>query len=319
MTGLIPRMNIHCLKQPVRLEQLQAFVCVAETGSFQRAARSCGLTQSAISRQVQALEAALGTALLHRSNPVQLTVAGDRFLVHALRICQAWERAQAEVQEWVQGEQTELCVAGIHSLIAYHLPPVLEKFSHLHPAVQLRVTALGSDRALKVLKDGLVDLALVMDNPLLTRSAALHVEPLYSEPIQVLMAADHPLTAYHEIPWTLLAEQPQAVFKDGYAMRSLLSHHLSRQGGDLKAALELNTLDAFRGVVKHSQLIALLPRSALVHCAVDPGLAVRSTAAPLLERHVVMVTTPDRALIPPIRDFLRLALQLIPPQMCVVA
>jgi len=44
----------------MRLEQLQAFLAIAETGSFQQAARKCGFTQSTISRQIQALEADLG-------------------------------------------------------------------------------------------------------------------------------------------------------------------------------------------------------------------------------------------------------------------
>lgn len=44
----------------MRLEQLQAFLAIAETGSFQGAARKCGVTQSTISRQIQALEGDLG-------------------------------------------------------------------------------------------------------------------------------------------------------------------------------------------------------------------------------------------------------------------
>ncbi|MEG3978197.1 LysR family transcriptional regulator, partial [Microcoleus sp. herbarium8] len=50
----------------MRLEQLQAFLSVAETGSFQQAARKCGVTQSTISRQVQGLEAEVGLSLFHR-------------------------------------------------------------------------------------------------------------------------------------------------------------------------------------------------------------------------------------------------------------
>ncbi|MFS8830470.1 LysR family transcriptional regulator [Synechococcus sp. R8-2] len=295
----------------MRLELLQAFLNVVETGSFLAAARLSGLTQSAISRQIQALEEAVGAPLLHRKSPVALTVAGERLLPHARRICQEWQRAQESIREWLQGQQTELCIAGIHSLIAHQLPPVLQQFCREYPEVQLRVTALGSDRALKVLRDGLVDVALVMENPLMTRGAELVVEPLYSEPIQVLMPATHPLSRYERIPWKVLAEYPQAVFKDGYAMRSLVGSHLARQGLPLKAALELNTLDAFRGVVRQGQLIALLPESALVDCCADPDLQVRPTEPPLLRRQVVMVTTSDRYRIPPIRRFLQLAAQLI--------
>ena len=72
------------------------------------------------------------------------------------------------MKELLQGEQPELCVAAIHSVCAYFLPPILQQFCSTFPQVQLRVTALGSDRALKVLRDGLVDVAVVMNNKYLT-------------------------------------------------------------------------------------------------------------------------------------------------------
>ncbi|MFN8971218.1 MAG: LysR family transcriptional regulator, partial [Pseudanabaena sp.] len=50
----------------MRLEQLQAFLAVAETGNFQQAAQRCGVSQSTISRQVQSLEATVGISLFHR-------------------------------------------------------------------------------------------------------------------------------------------------------------------------------------------------------------------------------------------------------------
>ncbi|GAB4215310.1 MAG: LysR family transcriptional regulator [Synechococcales cyanobacterium] len=293
----------------MRTELLQTFLQVVASGSFQAAGKGLQINQSTVSRQIQALEDELGAPLLERGVPCRLTVAGERFLPHARKLWQEWQRAQESIRELMDGKQTELCIAGIHSLLAYHLPPVLERFGHEYPGVQLRVTALGSDRALKVLHDGLVDLALVMDNPLLSRTATSWVEPLYSEPIRVLMAAAHPLAQWDEIPWAVIASQPQAVFRDGYAMRSLITGHLAKMGLSLKVALELNTLDAFRGVVKQGQLIALLPESALWDGRTDPGLVIRPTETPALERHVVAVTTKDRYEIPPIQRFLDLAVQ----------
>ncbi|MBD3563135.1 LysR family transcriptional regulator, partial [Planktothrix sp. FACHB-1355] len=51
----------------MRVEQLQAFLAIAETGSFQQAARKCGVTQSTISRQIQSLETDLGLQMFHLS------------------------------------------------------------------------------------------------------------------------------------------------------------------------------------------------------------------------------------------------------------
>ena len=70
------------------------------------------------------------------------------------------------------------------------------------------------------------------------------------------MAAHHPLAQYELVPWAELAQYPQAVFKDGYGMQRLVQKQFQRQDLPLKAALELNTLDAFRGVIKQGEMIS---------------------------------------------------------------
>ncbi len=316
----------------MRLEQLQAFLAIVETGSFQSAARKCGITQSTVSRQIQALEADLGIELFHRSSQAKLTLAGERLLPRITKICQEWQNATQELTELKEGKQPELCVAAIHSLCAYYLPPVLQQFCRDFPEVQLRVTSLGSDRALKVLKDGLVDLAIVMNNRFLTTGKEMVVQVLYDEPIEVLIAITHPLAAYESIPWSELIRYPQVVFKDGYGMQRLIQEKFDSLEAQLQAALEVNTLDAFRGVVRQGEFIALLPHSALVEARNDPTLAIRPISNSILEsgninpmitnklehptltRQVVMVTTEDRLKIPPIQKFWQLVCDNIPPQ-----
>jgi DNA-binding transcriptional LysR family regulator len=290
----------------MRIEQLQAFLAVAETGSFQAAARQCQVTQSTISRQVQALEADLDAPLFHRGAQAKLTIAGERLMPKARRICQDWLQVSRDIADLMAGKQPELCVAAIQSVCAHFLPPVLQQFCQDYPNVQLRVSSLGSDRSLKVLRDGLVDIAIVMQNPKLTAQPEMTVIPLYEEAVEVLMAADHPLTAYGEVPWEAISRYPQVVFKDGYGMQRLVQEQFQKGEGTLQAALELNTLDAFRGVVRQGNFVALLPNAALTECRRDPTLAVRATEAPVLRRQVVLVTTHDRLSIPPIQRFYEL-------------
>lgn len=295
----------------MRLEQLQAFLAVAETGNFQQAAQKCGVSQSTISRQVQSLEATVGITLFHRQGNAKLTVGGDRLLIHAKKICQIWTTAEQELSDLRAGKQTELCVAGIPSACAYQLPPILQTFAKTYPNVQLRVTTLGSDRALKVLKDGLIDIAIVMNNPFLTASSEMVVEHLYDEKIQLLLPAKHPLSKKETLSWRDLHNCPQAVFKDGYGLQRLVQDQFNRQGISLNAALELNSLEAFRGVVKQGSLVALLPETFVVELIGDPDLIVRSLNEPNLTREIVLVTTSDRIQIPPIQYFCKLASQMI--------
>jgi DNA-binding transcriptional LysR family regulator len=309
----------------MRIEQLQAFLSVAETGNFGQAAHKCGVTQSTISRQIQSLEQDLGLPLFHRTSQAKLTLAGEKLLPRARKICQEWATVTQEIADLQAGKQPDLCVAAIHSVCSYYLPPVLQQFCRDYPEVQLRVTALGSDRALKVLRDGLVDVAIVMNNRFLTSSLEVVVELLYEEEIEILMAGDHPLTQYEQVPWSELVHYPQVVFKDGYGMQRLVQEWFSRQNATLKTAMELNTLDAFRGVVRQGEMIALLPKGALVEAYHDSTLAVRPIAPPTdsaatalpngrikssLTRQVVLVTTSDRLQIPPIAHFCHLVRQL---------
>jgi len=287
----------------MRLEQIQAFLTVAETGSFQQAAKRCDVTQSTISRQVQTLETILGVSLFHRTSHVKLTIAGECFMPRARKILQEWTTATTELQDLMDGKQIELCIAAIHSVCAYQLPPILQRFCTEYPRVQLRVTSLGSDRALKVLKDGLVDLAIVMNNRFLTASPEMIVDKLYTEPIQVLMSANHPLAQEDTVPWERLVHYPQVVFKDGYGMQRLVQDQFQKQGVTLNAVLELNTLDAFRGIVRQGELMALLPQGAVADLHLDPTLVMRPTTEPVITRDVVLVTTSDRLQIPPIRRF----------------
>lgn len=299
----------------MRIEQLQAFLAIVETGNFGLAAKQCRLTQSTISRQIQGLEQDLGLILFHRSSVAKLTIGGEQLLPHARKICREWETVQEKFQELKSGKQPELCIAAIHSVCAHYLPPILQKFCLEHPNIQLRVTALGSDRALKVLKDGLVDLAIVMNNRFLTNSVEMVVDVLYEEEIVVLMAADHPLSRLREVTLSEVANYPQVVFKDGYGMQRLIQDCFEKLSIPPKIMLELNTLDAFRGVVRQGKVVALLPKSALIEAEKDSTLTIRKIAPSgeitmnELSREVVVVTTSDRLAIPPIADFYQLVQQ----------
>jgi DNA-binding transcriptional LysR family regulator len=164
-----------------------------------------------------------------------------------------------------------------------------------------------------------------MNNRFLTSNPEMIVEVLYEEAIEILMSADHPLSQYEQVAWEELIQYPQVVFKDGYGMQRLIQEWFSRQEVPLKTVMELNTLDAFRGVVRQGNIIALLPQSALFDSHNDPTLAIRPIYFPPPEvtanidnvkfknrpsRQVVMVTTSDRLQIPPIAHFCQLVRQM---------
>ena len=141
-----------------RIDLLQVFVRVAETGSFTRAADRLGLPRASVSTAVQQLETRLGSRLLHRTTRrVGLTPDGEVML----------ERARALVADMEDMEQQFLPARGqvsgrlkvdVPSRIARRLiAPALPGFFALHPAIELELGS--SDRAVDLVLEG-IDCAL---------------------------------------------------------------------------------------------------------------------------------------------------------------
>jgi DNA-binding transcriptional LysR family regulator len=132
-----------------RLSAFNTFVRVAESGSFSAVAREQGSTQSAVSKQVAALERHLGSKLLARSTrQLSLTEAGEQVLEQARRVLA--EVAELE-NSLARGRQTlngELRVAASVGFGRLHLLPLVQSFLHAHPEVRVDLR----------LHDGFVDL-----------------------------------------------------------------------------------------------------------------------------------------------------------------
>ena len=142
---------------------LRAFLFIAEEGSFTRAAARVGRTQSAVSMQLQRLEALLGQKLLHRrrGGSVELTPHGRLLLARAAEL--------VALNDAIWGAFRAPLVAGSVRLgtpddYAWrYLPPVLARFADTHPAVQVEVTCAPSEELMERLKGGDLDLTLLSE------------------------------------------------------------------------------------------------------------------------------------------------------------
>ena len=141
-----------------RVEQMQAFVTVVDTGHFVTAADSLGLSKAAVSRAVNALEARLGVRLLHRTTRrLSLTAEGEIFLGRCRQILAELEAAEGEVGERRTEVSGRVRVNAPVSFGIHHLAPLWGAFRAQHPGVELEVTL--SDRLVDLVDEGF-DLAV---------------------------------------------------------------------------------------------------------------------------------------------------------------
>jgi len=137
-----------------RFEAMQIFVSVAEQQSFAAASRRRGLSAARVTRAVAALEAQLGSRLLHRTTrAVRLTEAGTSYLPQAKRIIAEVEAAEEEARQAHTSLSGQLSITAPRLFGQLHVAPLVSKFLKQHPRVSLRV--LFSDSVLDFHEQGL--------------------------------------------------------------------------------------------------------------------------------------------------------------------
>ena len=160
-------------ENPFDLYDLHLFGLVAEHRNFTRAAHVAGITQSAMTRQIQALERSLGVPLLQRSTrEVRITEAGNFLLTESRRLLHDCENTWVRIREEFAGASRRIRIGVSRSLSLAHLPGLLHANLKRQPEVGYRITHGTGEELLGALAGGSLDLAI------LTRRARLPWSPL---------------------------------------------------------------------------------------------------------------------------------------------
>jgi DNA-binding transcriptional LysR family regulator len=195
----------------MELRHLKYFKAVADALNFTKAAARLHVAQPALSRQIADLEYELGVDLLKRtSRGVALTAEGKLFLAEAGEILNRAEEAVKRVRAHARGELGELHIGYLPPLDLRILPRALAEFQTTTPNVRVVLHDLGSDELCNGLRDGSLQLALMLEPSEQTR-AGIEFDEIGRYPFFVAMASGHPLTRLKQIAPDALNGQPIVV------------------------------------------------------------------------------------------------------------
>lgn len=156
---------------------LRSFAAIADTGSVTRAAERVHRTQSAVSTQLQQLEASVGTRLVERSTrALALTNEGERFLPHALRLLELQAQARASVRH--EEAATVLRVGLSEYFVPQRLAELLALLRDAAPDAHLELLWSGSAALERLWSAGEVDLAVITSAAPVPSARLLSREPL---------------------------------------------------------------------------------------------------------------------------------------------
>jgi len=244
----------------MEMSALQAFVAVAEQGSFSRAADALFLTQPAISKRVAALEEELRTPLFDRmGRSVRLTEAGETLLPHARRVLAELEASRQAVADLRGRVGGRLRVGTSHHIGLHRLPPILRTYTAAYPGVELDLHFMDSEQACLAVDRGELELAVVT----LPQHAAetLDVERLWRDPLDFVVGAEHPLAAQPRLVPGDLAAHAAILPAPSTFTRRVVAAALRPWGIQLRVAMETNYLETIKMMVEVGLGWSALPRT----------------------------------------------------------
>ncbi|MGJ8617159.1 MAG: LysR family transcriptional regulator [Sulfitobacter sp.] len=189
------------------IRQLECFVAVAEELHFRRAGERLGLSQSALSERVSALEHELGARLFFRTTrQVSLTQAGSEFVQDAKRILADIEKSVSNVRHTAESDLRHVRVSGVDEAISMLLPKVLMAFRETDPKVHVQVLEISSsEQHSQELIAHRTDVAFVR-TPQEDDFITSHL--LHGQPIVVVLADTNPLAGSASLSASDIADQP---------------------------------------------------------------------------------------------------------------
>lgn len=224
------------------MRHLHTFVAVAQQGTLGRAAETLNLSQPALSKTLNELEQLTGTRLFERGRlGAQLTVPGEQFLTHAVKVLDALNTAGQALNRKENASADVVRVGALPTAALGILPAAIGRFHQQQKSTSLQVATMNNTMLLAGLKSGEIDLGIGrMSDPELM--GGLNYELLFLESLKLVVRPGHPLLQ-ETITLSRVMEWPVVVSPKGTVPRQNAEALLQSQGCKMPAGC-IETLSA---------------------------------------------------------------------------
>jgi len=231
----------------MNLDYLKTYLEVVKLGSFSEVARKLGLSQPAVSFQIQKLERELGASLIDRSQKaVAMTAAGKRLLHFAESVGEERDRLRHDLDQLREEVTGDLLIASSTIPGEFLLPPILAEFTAQYPAVRAQVIVSDSLTVINGVRDGTYEVGFCGIAP---DGRDLESVRVAEDEIVLIVFPEHPFAERGEVSLAEL-EGEQFIFREETSgTRRNLENLLSRAGFDIKKWVPNLVLSTTQAVV----------------------------------------------------------------------
>lgn len=244
----------------LRMRQTALLLAIEETGTLGAAAKQLGMTQPAATKMLHELENTLGTKLFERvGRKIQINDAGHNACLSFRGMQGTLKKLQRELAQMREGSAGHLAIGSIMAASPTHLSGALALLKQEHPGLNVRIEVGTHDQLMQQLDDGNLDMVI---GQLPANEGLYRFRPLSDEPLSVVCATDHPLTAAGKLAFAQIGQHAWVLQPEGTPLRELVAqefalHHTALPTGALVTSSTMITMH----IVARTQTIAVLPTS----------------------------------------------------------
>jgi DNA-binding transcriptional LysR family regulator len=281
----------------MELHEIRYFLAVCRTLNFTRAAEECHVTQPALTRAIQKMEAELGGLLFSRERgKTHMTELGRLMQPHFEEVLARTAAARETATRFLKLEDAGLRLGAMTTIGPMRFVGFLNRFRTDHPGIALTLSEGVPSRLSEALLAGELDVAVM------ARAGGfaepLRAEPLYRERFVVACAVGHPFARRNAIT---MADMDGQIYlqRMNCEFRDVLRETCEARGAHIVRSYRSEREDWIQTMVAAGMGVCFIPEYSVSH----PGLALRPVLEPEVVREVSMVTVAGRRWSPPVASF----------------
>lgn len=284
----------------ITFRQLRAFVIVAESGSFSRAADKLFLTQSALSGLIKDLEATLAIKLFDRTTrQVSLSANGEQLLPQAKRVLNELAMLEREVTALNGLAHGEIRLAVSQQFAASTLPAMIADFYKRYPNITITLVDCSVENVLKHLQDREVDLGIGAERE---HNQEIEAEFLFEMPFFVVVPPSHCLAKLPQVPWARLEKENLISLQGPFSQKLATELPKNLVETVFQPKYQVNLISTALGMTRNQLgLTICLPFAA--DWVQQQGLIMRLLIEPIIQRRFYVYRQKNRALSPAVLAF----------------
>jgi len=293
----------------MQIESLKMFCDLAETESFTKAAQINGVTQSAVSQQISALERTFKSLLIERSKKkFRLTREGQTLYEYSKQIIQTYESLHSKLQELKDIISGTIRVTTIYSIGLHDLPAYIKKFMKSYPTVNIHVEYRRANQVYEDVLGNVADLGLVAYP---VKDPKLEIIPLRKEPLVLICHPQHPFAKQKTVKLKALAGQKIIGFEPDIPTRKALDKILKEHGVEVKHVMEFDNVETVKRAVEIDAGISIVPVGTVAQEVTKQTLATVPIEDGDFFRPLAAIYKKNKVLSPAMKQFLTILKEVI--------